>query len=195
MAASWEKDLPWLCKDGHVPTAAEADELEDYFRNNPAQVVLAESDYKCIPLHRAAYKQQGKHAVTIVKTLLAAYPDGVKQKNKYGDLPLHDAAWKQTGEHGVTIVTLLLTAFPAGAQQKDKYSVLPIGYAETYNTSLPDSCKAMLRAAADGKWQPQGNTFVHSLLFFRLFFSLVISYSFSPFLSFFFLSLSFFFLF
>lgn len=98
MAAPWEKGLSWLCEDDHVPTAAEAEELQDYFRSNPVEVELADSDCKCIPLHHAAYKQRGEHAVTIVKTLLTVYLDGVKQKNKYGNLPLHDAAWKQTGE-------------------------------------------------------------------------------------------------
>jgi ankyrin repeat protein len=155
MAAPWEKALPWLCEDGHKSTAGEAAELQDYFKNNPEQVELPDTAFACIPLHRAAYKQRGKHAVVIVKTLLAAYPDGVKQKNKYGDLPLHDAAWRQTGEHGVTIVKLLLTLFPAGAKQKDTHGALPADYAERHNTSLPDACKAMLRSAAQGKWQAE----------------------------------------
>lgn len=152
-AAEWEKALSWLRVEGHKPKATHAAALQRYFTKYPDQLNVAEEVYGRLPLHRAARNLKGEHAVTIVTFLLNAYRDGVRQKNNGDRLPLHLAAFHQRGEPGAAIVTLLLTAYPTGAMQKNERGKLPADLAEN-NDDLPDSCKAMLRAAAEGKWAP-----------------------------------------
>lgn len=151
---TWDDALRWLREDDHTSTVDNVAALKGYFTDHPEQLKVADW-IGCLPLHFAAWFQRGEHAVAIVTFLLNAYPDGVRQKNEDGMLPLHIAANYQKGEHAMAIVTLLLAAYPAGAQQKDINGALPALYADKYNgTNLPASCIAMLRAAAESKWQP-----------------------------------------
>lgn len=156
----WEKALEWLRGGFHTPTAAEAAALVKYFTEHPEQLTAA-NEWRNLPLHCAA-SHHGEHAVAIVAFLLKAHRDAVMHKNSYGWLPLHCAAMGQKGGHGAAVVTLLLKACPESGMQMNDSGNLPADCAEKFNTAnLPASCKAMLRAAAQGKWTPSPST-IHS---------------------------------
>jgi hypothetical protein len=147
----WEEALPFHGKIKRMSKKTAA-ALRQYFTKHPEQLEVA-NKHGNLPLHCVVGSHVGEHAVALATFLLNAYPDGARQKGNKERLPLHWATCGQKGEHGTTLVTLLLTAYLAGAQQKDRVGNLPAHYAERKG-DLPASCVAMLRLAAEGKWQP-----------------------------------------
>lgn len=151
-STQWTMALPWLNVDNHTPTAADAAALEQHFAEHPEQLQVQDG-FQCLPLHHAAWKQRGEHAVAIVAFLLEAYAAGVQHTDNESYMPLHLSAEHQKGEHGAAIVTLLLTAHPDAARHVDGWGLLPADGAKV-NNNLPVACKTMLRAAAEGNWHP-----------------------------------------
>lgn len=150
---AWTRSLPWLTEDNHTTTGAEAAELATYFEENGKQLEVEDDDGQ-LPLHCAATYQRGEHAVTVVTSLLTAYPRGAAMRDNDGMLPLHCAAENQTGESGTAIVMALLAAFPHGGHQKDDSGRLPADVQHDENPLLPDACIETLRDAAESWCEP-----------------------------------------
>eukprot|EP00964_Phaeocystis_antarctica_P077041 scaffold47726_cov53-Phaeocystis_antarctica.AAC.4 len=59
----------------------------------------------------------------VVLALLAAHPEGAKEKDENGNLPLHFAVAYEASE---AVVQALLAAHPEGAKEKNTYGSLPL---------------------------------------------------------------------
>ena len=82
------------------------------------------------------YAASGRAPLDVFKTILEAYPEGVKQAENNGLLPLHCAKT-------VDIARLLLKVYPEGAKQVDDDGSLPLHLAKTadseYIRGAPDT--------------------------------------------------------
>lgn len=150
---SWVDALPWL-NNYHTTTAEEAEELEMYFGMHP-HAAQEKHHGRRLPLHYAAWKQQGEHGLAVIKLLLAVYPNGLFELNKLGRLPLHLAAMAQSGEHGATVVMTLLAANPQAAREKDLDGRLPLHLAamEERGEHAVQVIRALLGAYPEGAQQ------------------------------------------
>jgi len=76
-----------------------------------------------LPLHKACVLQP---PVTLIETLLHAYPDAARSADQDGWLPIHCACFYGATE---TVINAILIANPKGAQSKDEDGRLPLHYA------------------------------------------------------------------
>lgn len=76
-----------------------------------------------LPLHKACVLQP---PVTLIETLLHAYPEGARSADQDGWLPIHCACFYGATE---TVINAILIANPKGAQSKDEDGRLPLHYA------------------------------------------------------------------
>lgn len=92
-------------------------------------------------------KQTGKYAITVIHTLLAAYPLGPCKAGDGNVLPLHWAAKHQTHVHRFAVVMALLAAHPEATKHKDD-----------------EGCFILLHYAAMEQTGERGLTVVRALL-------------------------------
>lgn len=102
------------------------DEVESVLKRSPSQAESADR-MGDLPLHEACL--QGA-PFSVVKNLLAAYPDGIKQKGFCGRLALHYAAYVKPSLH---LIRLLLQRYPEGATIFDADGRLPLHLAVVRN--------------------------------------------------------------
>lgn len=102
------------------------DEVERVLKHSPSQAESADR-MGDLPLHEACL--QGA-PFNIIKHLLAAYPNGIKQKGFCGRLALHYAAYVKPSLH---IIKLLIQRFPEGATIFDADGRLPLHLAVVRN--------------------------------------------------------------
>jgi len=76
-----------------------------------------------LPLHKACVLQP---PVTLIETLLHAYPEAARSADQDGWLPIHCACFYGATE---TVINAILIANPKGAQSKDEDGRLPLHYA------------------------------------------------------------------
>jgi len=76
--------------------------------------------WKLLPLHQAC---ESKAPSEVVKSLIAAYPQGVSMKDSGGDLPLHLACRAKSSK---AVISALLYKDPDGAKARDDEGRLPL---------------------------------------------------------------------
>ena len=91
------------------------------------------NEYEHLPLHYSMFAVKNKAPVAVVELLLAAYPEGAREKDFDANLPLHLAA---ANNAPVAVVELLLAAYPEGAREKDFGGNLPLHLAVANNAPV-----------------------------------------------------------
>eukprot|EP00815_Leptocylindrus_aporus_P010808 CAMPEP_0116051454 /NCGR_PEP_ID=MMETSP0322-20121206/990_1 /TAXON_ID=163516 /ORGANISM="Leptocylindrus danicus var. apora, Strain B651" /LENGTH=1174 /DNA_ID=CAMNT_0003534207 /DNA_START=109 /DNA_END=3631 /DNA_ORIENTATION=- len=92
-----------------------------------------------LPIHRACELDP---PVKIIRSLIKAFPDGVKSEDDNRRLPLHFACWKKAN---LEVVEALLQAHKEGSQARDVHGRLALHVACEFGAS-EDVVKALVRA-------------------------------------------------
>jgi ankyrin repeat protein len=77
-------------------------------------------DEKWYPLYQVAACSS---SLSVVNAVFDAYPEAVKEKDKYGETPLHLASYFNQSEH---VIQWLIKKFPETAKMKDSYGWTPL---------------------------------------------------------------------
>ena len=113
--------------------------------NLPPHVMCCCVQEGCLPLHLAAESNKSE---AVIKALLDAYPDAIKEKAHHRYLPLHLAAASSESE---AVIKVLLNAYPGAAKERNTR------YKEAVNWSLPkdlartDAIKASRRPVSNSR--------------------------------------------
>ena len=113
-----------------TPTVPEAD-LILRIKAHPEEAHQVTKRSHRLPLHLASLSS----SAAVVQELLAAFPAGVKAKDRWGRYPIHGSV------HDVEIVALLLAAHPPGSREMDWAGRLPLHLALTHPLSKKSAKK------------------------------------------------------
>eukprot|EP00658_Telonema_sp_P-2_P000748 TRINITY_DN1026_c0_g1_i13.p1 TRINITY_DN1026_c0_g1~~TRINITY_DN1026_c0_g1_i13.p1 ORF type:complete len:696 (+),score=194.61 TRINITY_DN1026_c0_g1_i13:278-2365(+) len=142
----WER---WACVEGIKQMIAMfADDRDCQFK---------------LPLHYACKHHEGILALAVVKALLRANPEAIREVDELGNLPIHYATmWREP--YQASAVDHMLALYPQSASVPNRLGVLPVHLAcRNGGASSVVAVEALLRAYPAGLTQPdrQGLRSIH----------------------------------
>lgn len=174
----WVITLNWLTHH-HQTTEGDVAQAKQYFGADPEELNVCYFSPvwgRRWPLHLAASRQRGTHAVQLVKVLVKLNPGAARiATERWGYLPLHYVARYQKGDIAMAMTRVLLKAYPAGSRVLSRHCELlfgtatpktPLRLAEKYSATR--ELMNLLYDTMNEQTTPYSNgTSCHRLLFFQ----------------------------